>query len=487
MTLITKLKTIAACAALMAATSCTGKKEVKAPVAVGPVPDARQLAWHEMEQNAFIHFTVNTFTDREWGEGSENESVFNPVNLDAGQWAHTLKQAGFKGVILTCKHHDGFCLWPTKFTEHSIKNSPYRNGKGDIVKELSDAAKKEGIKFGVYLSPWDRNAASYGTPAYLELYRNQMTELLSNYGDIFEFWMDGANGGDGYYGGAKETRKIDRKTYYQWPQTLDIARKLQPNVVFFSDAGPDIRWCGNEEGRAGDPNWAMMSRDTMYPGAPNMTEVLQHGDENGKHWVPAEVDVSIRPGWFYHDQENAKVRTPENLFELYLNSVGRGSNLLLNVPPDRNGRFHDSDVQALLGYKKLLDAAFKTDYARGANVTADTYRGESADYAAGKVTDGDKESYWTTDDDVRKGTLEIDLGGKKTVKYVSLQEYITLGQRVKAFTVEVSENGSWKKVAGGTTIGYKRILKIDPVEADKVRISISDAKACPLISNVSVF
>lgn len=486
MNLVSNPKTIAACAAFALLFSCS-KKEVKAPVAVGPVPDEYQMAWHEMEQNAFIHFTVNTFTDREWGEGSEKEAVFNPTNLDAGQWASTLKQAGFKGVILTCKHHDGFCLWPTKFTEHSVKNSPYKNGKGDMVKELSDAAKKEGLKFGVYLSPWDRNAASYGKPEYIELYRNQLKELLSNYGPVFEMWMDGANGGDGYYGGANETRKIDRKTYYQWPKTLALARELQPGVLRFSDAGPDLRWCGNEEGIGGETNWNTITRDTLYPGVADIGDLLRHGDINGKQWVPAEVNTSIRPGWFYHAKEDAQVKTPQQLFELYLNSVGRGSTLLLNIPPDKRGLFHENDVKSLLGYKKLLDEAFKTDYAKDAKVTADTYRGESLDYAAANVTDGKKETYWTTDDNVKKGSLEVDFGTKKTVKFISLQEYIKLGQRISRFIVEVSDNGSWKKVADGTTVGYKRIFKITSVEAEKVRITIEDAKACPLISNVSVY
>ncbi|MBE7176720.1 MAG: alpha-L-fucosidase [Mucilaginibacter polytrichastri] len=472
--------------ALTTLSSCL-ENNIHKPKPFGAVPDARQIAWHEMEQNAFIHFTVNTFTGREWGEGGESEELFDPSGLDVNQWVKVLKDAGFKGVILTCKHHDGFCLWPSKYTEHSIRNSPYKGGKGDIVRELSDAAAKEGLKFGVYLSPWDRNAASYGKPEYIDLYRKQMTELLSNYGKVFEFWMDGANGGDGYYGGANETRKIDRKTYYQWPQTLDSARKLQPQVVFFSDAGPDIRWCGNESGTAGDPNWAMMTRDTLYPGAANINDILQHGQENGKQWVPAEVDVSIRPGWFFHEKENAQVRTPENLFDLYLSSVGRGSNLLLNIPPDKRGRFHEADVKALMGFKKLRDAAFKTDLALQKDVRGEPYRAKALFFAGNATTDGDKDSYWTTDDDVTSGSLTVDLEGKHTVKYVCIQEYIKLGQRIKRFTVEVADGENWKKVGEGTTVGYKRILKIDPVQTDKVRITVNDALACPVIHTISVY
>jgi len=466
--------------------SCSSPK-VAPPEAAGPVPNDRQLAWQQMEMNAFIHFTVNTFTDKEWGYGDEDPKIFNPTELNAEQWVGTLKEAGFKGVILTCKHHDGFCLWPSKYTEHSVKNSPWKDGKGSVVQEVHDACRKFGLKFGIYLSPWDRNRADYGTPSYIEYYRNQLKELFSMYSPVFEMWFDGANGGDGYYGGTREKRTIDGSTYYDWPTTLSMIRQMEPNVIFFSDGGPDIRWCGNERGIMGETNWSTISTDTLYAGKRNIKKLLNKGSEDGKQWVPAEVDVSIRPGWFYHAKEDSLVKSPEKLFDIYLTSVGRGANLLLNVPPDRRGLFHENDVKALLGWKKLLDEAFSVNLALNAKAKADTYRGKSKDYAASNVTDANPETYWATDDGVTNGSVEIDLGGEKTVKYVLLQEYIRLGQRVKSFTIDVWQDDSWKQVGEATTIGYKRIVKIDPVETGKIRINILEAKACPVISNVEVY
>lgn len=466
--------------------SCT-EKEVPPPQAIMPVPSEAQLAWHNMEMNAFIHFTTNTFTGKEWGYGDESPEVFNPTQLDADQWVTTLKDAGFKGVILTCKHHDGFCLWPSQYTEHSVKNSLYKNGEGDVVKEVSEACKRHGLKFGVYLSPWDRNHAEYGKSAYIEYYRNQLKELFTNYGPVFEMWFDGANGGDGYYGGANETRKIDGSTYYNWPTTLDMVREMEPSVIFFSDAGPGVRWVGNERGVAGETNWNTITPDTLYAGKAGITGLLNTGSEDGTTWIPAEVDVSIRPGWFYHAEEDSLVKSPEKLFDIYLTSVGRGSTLLLNVPPDQRGLIHENDVKALKEWRAMLDTEFKTNLAANAKAEAGSHRGDVDTYAANMVTDGDAETYWATDDNVTTGNIEIDLGGMQTVKYVLLQEYIQLGQRVKTFNVEVSQNDSWEKVADATTIGYKRILKIDPVETDKIRINITDAKACPVISNVEVY
>jgi alpha-L-fucosidase len=457
------------------------------PKAVLPVPSEQQLAWHEMEMNAFIHFTTNTFTDLEWGMGSEKPSVFNPTKVDALQWATNLKAAGFKGIILTAKHHDGFCLWPSAYTQHSVKNSLWKKGKGDVVKELSNACKQTGLKFGVYLSPWDRNRADYGQQSYIDYYRKQLKELFTNYGPVFEMWFDGANGGNGYYGGANETRKINGATYYDWPNTLKMVRSLQPQVIFFSDAGPDIRWVGNERGLAGETNWNSISNDTLYAGKANIEQVLNTGSEDGNKWIPAEVDVSIRPGWFYHPKEDSLVKTPEKLFGIYLSSVGRGSNLLLNVPPDREGVFHPNDVKALQGFRRLLDKAFGNNLAAKAPVQVSSFRGNDATYNGAKLTDGDKHTYWATDDDITTGSIEITLPKKQTVQYVLLQEYIKLGQRVKAFTVEVQRGVEWKPVAQATTIGYKRILKIDPVTTDKVRITIQASKACPVLSNVEIY
>lgn len=467
--------------------ACSKKENVNPPAPVLPVPSEAQMDWHRMELNAFIHFTINTFTDKEWGFGDESPGLFNPSETNVDQWISTLKDAGFKGVILTTKHHDGFCLWPTKYTEHSIKNSPYKNGDGDIVREVSEACKKHGLKFGLYVSPWDRNRADYGTPSYIEYYRNQLTELFNNYGPVFEMWFDGANGGDGYYGGANEKRRIDGSTYYDWPTTLEMVRKLEPNVIFFSDAGPGVRWVGNERGIAGETNWNTITPDTLHAGKAGIESLLQTGHENGTHWIPAEVDVSIRPGWFYHAKEDSLVKDASKLFEIYLSSVGRGSTLLLNVPPDRRGLIHENDVKALKEWRSMLDETFKTNLAEGASVAADSWRGNSDEYAANNVVDDNPDTYWSTDDDVRAGSIEISLNDKKTIRYILLQEYIQLGQRIKSFYVEVESDGQWKTVAEGTTIGYKRILPLDPIDASKVRINITDAKACPVISNVAVY
>lgn len=452
-----------------------------------PVPTPEQLAWHELEQYAFIHFTTNTFTDKEWGFGDEPESIFNPTETDVNQWVQVIKDAGLKAVILTAKHHDGFCLWPSEYTEHSIKNSPYKNGKGDLVKELSDACKKEGLLFGIYLSPWDRNHAEYGRPGYVEYYRNQLKEIFTNYGPVFEMWFDGANGGDGHYGGANETRRIDGCTYYNWPTTIGLVREMEPEVLFFSDAGPDIRWVGNERGIAGETNWNTISNDTLFAGKAGIEKLLNEGHPDGNQWIPAEVDVSIRPGWFYHASQDSLVKSPEKLFEIYLTSVGRGSNLLLNIPPDRRGLVHENDVASLKEWKAMIDEAFAVNLAKGANATASNVRGGASEFDAGKLTDGDKGTYWATDDGVTTATIEIELEEVSGVSFVTLKEQIALGQRVKAFKVEANVDGKWETIASGTTIGYKRILKLEPVKTSQLKIEILEAKACPVLSEIEVY
>jgi alpha-L-fucosidase len=463
------------------------KNEVLPPEPVLPIPNEYQLAWHKLEQYAFIHFTTNTFTDKEWGYGDENPKIFNPTELNAEQWVTTIKETGLKGLIITTKHHDGFCLWPSKYTEHSLKQSPYKNGNGDIVKEVADACRKHGLLFGAYLSPWDRNFAGYAKPEYITYYRNQLTELIENYGPFFEIWFDGANGGDGYYGGSREIRKIDNSTYYDWPNTISIARKLNPEAILFSDAGPDIRWCGNERGVAGETNWNTISIDTLHPGKAGISPLLNKGSEDGNAWVPAEVDVSIRPGWFYHAKEDTSVRTAENLFKIYLESVGRGSNLLLNLPPDRRGLIHENDVKTLREWKKLIDKAFANNIAPLADVKANTYRGKSHQFSAANVTDSNDETYWATDDNILSGNIEMDFKQPRKINYVVLQEYIALGQRVKSFDIEILKNDKWEKVAFGTTIGYKRILPLENIETTKLKINILDSKACPTISNIEIF
>ncbi|MFM7193483.1 MAG: alpha-L-fucosidase [Bacteroidota bacterium] len=463
--------------------SCA-QQEVPPPAPVGPLPTAAQLEWHRMEMNAFVHFSINTFTDKEWGYGDESPALFNPDSLDASQWVSLFKEVGFKTVILTSKHHDGFCLWPSKFNSHNVSASPV---KTDVVRAVSDACKSHGLKFGVYLSPWDRNHKDYGTPAYVDYYRNQLVELFNAYGPVFEMWFDGANGGDGYYGGAREKRSINGSTYYEWPKTLELVRSMSPDIIFFSDAGPGVRWVGNERGVAGETNWNTITPDTLFAGKPGIEQLLGSGSPDGTHWIPAETDVSIRPGWFYHQREDSLVKSPDRLFEIYLTSVGRGSTLLLNIPPDRHGRIHRNDVRALRGFRQKLDEVFSNDLAAGAQSQADAVRGGSDAFGSGKLTDGDIDTYWATDDGVTSASATLEWDNPVPVNYVVLQEPIQIGQRVSAFTVEGKVNGEWKQLASGTTIGYKRILRVDPVEVGALRVNITGSKACVALSNLSVY
>ena len=466
------LPAFAALAAVLFTVPAGARAEPPAPLQ--PVPSARHLAWHEMEYYAFIHFNMNTFTGREWGEGYEDAKQFNPTALDCRQWARTAKEAGMKGIIITAKHHDGFCLWPSKYTEHSVKNSPFRGGKGDVLKELSDACREAGLKFGVYLSPWDRNHPQYGTPAYNEFFKKQLTEVLTHYGPIFEVWFDGANG-EGPNG---------RKQTYDWPGFIGVVRKYQPNAVIFSDAGPDIRWVGNESGFAGETNWSLLRRDEFYPGTPN-TKDLPTGQENGTHWVPAECDVSIRPGWFYHAEEDSRVKSASQLMEIYYRSVGRNGSLLLNLPVDRRGLVHENDAAALMAFRSAREAAFAHDLAHGKRVAASEERG--TEFAARNAVDGRPNSYWATSDGVTDAWLEVDLGHEEMVNRALVQEAITLGQRVEAFSIEAFTSGAWKTVAEGTTIGHKRILRFPSISASKIRLHIKQARACPAISNFSLY
>jgi alpha-L-fucosidase len=457
------------------------------PVPYGPVPSPRQLAWHEMEFYGFIHFTVNTFTDKEWGYGDESPAIFNPTDFDAEQIVSTAAGAGMKGLILTCKHHDGFCLWPTKYSEHSVKNSPWRNGRGDVVKEIADACRKYGLKFGVYLSPWDRNHKDYGRSEYLNYYRNQLRELLTSYGPVFEIFFDGANGGDGYYGGARETRRIDADQYYDWPATWNLVRTLQPNACLFSDAGPDVRWVGNERGVAGDPSWSTLNKDDFAPGRADVAR-LNHGDRPGSHWLPAECDVSIRPGWFYHANEDSKVKTGAALVDLYYSSVGRGGSFLLNLAPDRRGQIPDPDINSLREFRRILDATFKEDYAQGARIIASNTRGiGDRRFSPRNVIDRRRDTYWTSDDQVRTPELIIDLGRERTFNVIRVREYLPLGQRVEAFALDVWKDNVWQEFARGTSIGNCRLVRGKPVTTTKVRLRITQAPVCPAISEVALF
>lgn len=456
------------------------------PVRFGPVPSERQLAWHETEFYGFVHFTVNTFTDKEWGYGDESPSLFNPTDFSAEQIVKTAEAGGMKGLILTAKHHDGFCLWPSKYTEHSVKNSPWKNGHGDVVKEIADACRRHGLKFGVYLSPWDCNHKDYGRAEYVTYYRNQLRELLTNYGPVFEVWFDGANGGDGFYGGAREQRNIDRKTYYGWPETWQIVRELQPGACIFSDGGPEIRWVGNERGQAGDPCWATLNRDDFAPGQGDGKR-LNQGDRPGTHWVPAECDVSMRPGWFYHAKEDAKVKTPAQLMDLYFASVGRGASFLLNLPPDRRGRIPDADVKSLTEFGRELKAAFKQDIARKATVMASNVRGGDCRFQGENINDAKVGSYWATDDSVTNAEIFLNFNKPVTFNIIRLREALPLGQRVDAFALDQWKDGSWVEFANGSGIGSCRLVRGEPMTTEKVRLRITASGASPAISEVGLF
>ena len=461
-------------------------KNPEAPKPVGALPPSYQLPWHEMEYYAFIHFNMNTFTDMEWGTGGEDPALFNPTELDVNQWVKVIKDAGMKGVIITAKHHDGFCLWPSKYTEHSVKNSPWKNGKGDVIRELSDACKKAGLKFGVYLSPWDRNHAEYGRPEYVTYFHNQLRELLTNYGEIFEVWFDGANGGSGYYGGANETRTIDAHTYYQWDKTFAIVRELQPNATIFGDEGPNIRWIGNELGYGTPTNWNPFTSNPSLQGKDHLHH-LGEGDENGINWIPAEADVSIRPGWYYHAREDHQVRPLEKMVDIYYASVGRGYNLLLNLPVDRRGLVHENDIKRLMELKKVIEADFAHNLVTDVSITASNIRENHKFFSAEKTIDNDKNTYWATDEGLTKASIDINFTKPTTFNRFMAQEYIPLGQRVKKFKLEYQKDGKWKTIDEQTTIGYKRLLRFPPVTATKVRFTILDAKASPLISNIGLY
>lgn len=457
------------------------------PEPYGPIPNAHQLTWQEMEFYGFIHFSINTFTDVEWGYGDNSPELFNPTKLDARQWARIAKEAGMKGLILTNKHHDGFCLWPSAYTDYSVKQSPWKDGKGDVVKELAEACREYGLKMGIYLSPWDRNHADYGKPEYIDYFRNQLTELLTNYGDIFEVWFDGANGGDGYYAGANEVRTVDKKSYYDWKNTNALIRKLQPNAIIWSDNGPDARWVGNEHGFAYETTWSPLLRDSVYGGMPEYATKYSMGQEHGTHWVPAEADVSIRPGWYYHKSEDNKVKTLKELLDIYYKSVGQNSTLLLNLPVDRRGLVHENDERQLKKLTAQLKADFAENLAFKSKTSANQVRGNAKKHNAENAVDGHKNTYWTTDDGITQASITIDFEKPTVFNRFLVQEYIPLGQRVKQFSLEAEIDGKWETIANQTTIGYKRILRLDEVKASKIRLNIEDAKACPLISNIEVY
>lgn len=454
------------------------------PLPVNPVPTENQMRWQNMERYAFVHFSTNTFNDQEWGSGADDPKIFNPTNLDVRQWARVCKEAGMEGIIVTAKHHSGFCLWPTKYSEYSVKNAPWKDGKGDIVGELAEACKEYGLKLGIYLSPWDRNSADYGKPEYITYFRNQLKELLTNYGDIFEIWFDGANGGSGYYGGANETRRIDHRTYYDWQNTYKLIRELQPKIVIWNDNGDraDLRWVGTEAGYVGETNWSLLNATGDVP-----EDMLRHGLENGDSWVPGEVNTSIRPGWFYHTYEDSRVKSVSQLMTTYYNSVGRNAPLLLNFPIDKRGLIHETDARNSAQFAKEVEKAFSVNLALKATAAASNVRGKDNSYAASRAIDTSANTYWATDDGVINGSLTLKFTKPTQFNNFMAQEYIRLGQRVKKFKVEALVNGQWKALADQTTIGYKRILKFPTVTATQVRFTITDAKASPVISNIGIY
>ncbi len=431
------------------------------PAPCPPLPNENQLQWQEMEMYAFIHYSLNTYTDQEWGYGNEDVSLFNPKNLDCRQWAKVCKQSGMKGIIFTAKHHCGFCMWPSAYTEYSVKNAPWKGGKGDVVKELAEACREEGLKFAVYLSPWDRNHPDYGHSEYITYFRNQLRELLTNYGDIFEVWFDGANGGDGYYGGANETRTIDRTTYYQWPETYRMIRELQPKCVIWNDGGDrgDLRWVGTEAGNVGETNWSLLYRTGEVP-----YQMLHYGVEDGDVWCPGETNTSIRPGWFYHDAENEHVKSLSKLMDTYYKSVGRNSTLLLNFPITPDGRIHPNDSIRGIAFAKMINDVF--DKGR-------------VDFA----TQNDGES-----------TI-LDFGKSVKVNRFLAEEDIALGQRVKKFSLEAFVNNQWQPLRdslveqgdGLTTIGHRRIICFPTIATTKLRFTVLESKATPIIKKLGVY
>lgn len=476
-----------ACTA-MVSTSTFAKDEVKAPAPLLPLPEQKQVDWQRMETYAFIHFGLNSFCDREWGYGDTDPKMFNPKRLDCEQWVKTLMAAGMKGVILTAKHHDGFCLWPFEGNDYNVSKSPWRNGKGNVVKELSEACKKHGLKFAVYLSPWDRSRADYGSPSYVDYFHSQLRDLLTNYGPVFEVWFDGANGGDGYYGGARDKRTIDRKNYYNYPRIYQILDSLQPQAVVFSDGGPGCRWVGNEKGFAGETNWAFIPKNTVYPGYPNYPE-LQFGYPDGDQWTAAECDVSIRPGWFYHPEEDDKVKSPEQLADLYYRSVGHNATLLLNFPVDRNGLINPIDSANAVNFHKLIQRELGNNLVAGMKPKVSNERG--GQFAAQALTDGSWDTYWATGDGVTSADITFTFKKARKMNRIMLQEYIPLGQRVKKFAVEwLDKNGTWKAVEQGeetTTIGYKRLLRFLTVETKGLRVRILDSRGPICMNSIGVY
>lgn len=445
---------------------------VQPPRPVGPVPSASQLAWQQLEYYGFIHFGMNTFTNHEWGEGRADPNLFQPTALDTRQWARVARAAGMKGLIITAKHHDGFCLWPSETTSYSVKSSSWRDGKGDILRELADACRTEGLKFGVYISPWDRNHPLYGTPRYNRVFKDQWNEILGNYGEVFESWLDGAN----------DNKK---RMVYDFGGFFATIRRLQPRTIIFSDAGPDIRWVGNEKGFAGETNWSRRDNEGSFPGFAD-EKALNTGDENGGVWLPAECDVSIRPGWFYHTEEDGKLKSVAQLMEIYYGSVGRNANLLLNIGVDRRGLVNENDEKRLLEFRAAREAALRSPL-RIVGIDATNVRGRDRRFGARMAIDGIPNTSWVTDDGVTNATLELNLGGEQECSKILIQENIALGQRVKRFSLARWTGSDWEPIFKQTTIGYKRIVRFPTIRTSRLKLTIEDAHDSPVISNLELY
>jgi len=453
-------------------------------------PSERQLAWQDLEYTAFVHFGMNTFTNREWGEGTEDPTWFNPTEFDARQWASVIRDAGMKMIIATAKHHDGFCLWPSAYTDHSVKSSPWKDGKGDVIGEIAAACEEFGLKFGVYLSPWDRHEQSYGTEAYNDHFVNQLTELLTNYGLVDEVWFDGANG-EGPNGARQE---------YDWERYYSLIRDLAPQATI-AIMGPDVRWVGTESGYGRVMEWSVVPYEAMNQDeiagnsqqAPTNGVFIPTGDMMAKDlgsrskifkakaliWYPSEVDVSIRPGWFYHPSQDDQVKSPEKLLDIWFSSVGRNSLLLLNIPPDTRGLIHENDVKSLLEFKAIRDAIFNENLAAGSRVKASS---ATVGLKPANVLVEGRDKFWMPKKGVLEADLEFDFGEERTFDCVTIQENIEYGQRVEQFSLEIWRNDRWREVTRSTTIGYKRMLRFSPQTTSKVRFRILQSRGTPAIS-----
>jgi len=444
-----------------------------------PRPTPAQLRWQREELALFVHFSVNTFTDREWGDGTESPSIFAPARLDPREWVRVARRTGFRTIVLTAKHHDGFCLWPTDTTRHSVASSPWKGGQGDVVRELAEACRAEGLGLGLYLSPWDRHEPSYGdSPRYMDMYGAQLEELLTRYGSVAQVWFDGANGE-----GPNGKRQI-----YDWPRINATVRRLQPEAVIFSDAGPDVRWIGNEKGVAGETCWSTIDPGAVpYPGfdAPGIGAILQRGHPDGAVWRPGETDVSIRPGWFWHAREDDKVRDDDNLLDLYFTSVGRNSKLLLNVPPTRDGLFHATDVSRLESFAARRSAIFARDLATAAGVLADSVAG--AAHAAFHVADGNRDTWWSAAPGTTRATLDLQLRQRAPCSVLRLQEPISQGQSIEQFEVQGETPSGWRTLARGTTIGYCRLARFPRKPCTRLRITLQSRLDTIRLSSVGLF